>query len=223
LVVLGCGNIMMVDATFTTSGVDDDIMTPHCFGMVEDPSAASERKRLSSLRRQKNLGSEPTTPLAVHILHGLAYTIGSALGSSPPTVEACLIAFTTTNKADLTAGARAWSKHFHRSLPDEIGRDKEAQSSGWWGTPAGSVAVINEKALVLFWKIMENATWRNLHWLPHQVLVYEVRVAEGYGMRWSQDHSRCGEEHKGGEHRRWVLRGFVEPMIENGHELGWKH
>jgi hypothetical protein len=21
----------------------------------------------------------------------------------------------------------------------------------------------------------------------------------------------------------WVFRGFVEPMIENGHELGWKH
>jgi hypothetical protein len=36
---------------------------------------------------------------------------------------------------------------------------------------------------------MDGATWRNLHWLPHAVLVYEVRVPEGYGMRWSQDRS----------------------------------
>jgi hypothetical protein len=65
---------------------------------------------------------------------------------------------------------------------------------------------------------MDNATWRNLHWLPQRALVYEVRVLEGYGMRWSQDQSDDGEEEK-----PWSFRGFVEPMMENGHELGWRH
>jgi hypothetical protein len=49
------------------------------------------------------------------------------------------------------------------------------------------MSMINSNSLKLFWRIMNNATWRNLHWLPHQILVYEVRVEEGYGMRWSRD------------------------------------
>jgi len=84
------------------------------------------------------------------------------------------------------------------------------------------VAVINEKALALFWKVTNGATWQNLHWLPHQVLVYEIRVSEGYGMRWSQDQSNreVGEE---GENQPWAFRGFVEPMMENGHEAHWRY
>ncbi|KAF9479192.1 hypothetical protein BDN70DRAFT_703459 [Pholiota conissans] len=181
--------------------------------------------------------------LFTHLAHGLAYTTGSALGSTPPTLRTCLATYLVPNRAELTAGSRAWAKHSHRSQAsqdadtDVDANEKERQdltiarcaakralSDGWWGTAKGPVAVVNEKSLALFWKIMRGATWRNVHWLPHQVLVYEVRVAEGYGMRWSQDRSSVeGGEGEGKEDPPWMFRGFLEPTMENGHELKWRH
>ncbi|KAG6333441.1 hypothetical protein ID866_5643 [Astraeus odoratus] len=172
--------------------------------MEEQPEAASERAHLRDLLSRRGAPDGSTeeeeedprlqTPLARHLLHGLAYTVGSALGCDPPTREECLAAFVAPNRVGLTAGARAWSKHGHRSQghapsSDISAEDAEAQSGGWWGTPSGPVAGINERALLLFERVVDHATWRNLHWLPHQVLVYEARVEEGYGMRWSQDRS----------------------------------
>ncbi|KAK0186748.1 hypothetical protein F5146DRAFT_142468 [Armillaria mellea] len=185
--------------------------TPRCAGMLELPSAAAERAKLAAGE------IDPSTPLAIHLSLGLAYTIGSALGSIPPSVDICLEAFSVPNKAGLTAGARAWSKHCHRSQST----DSELTKKGWWGQPSGPVAIINERALVLFWKIVNEASWRNLHWLPHQVLVYEVRIEEGYGMRWSQDQN--SREAQDLEARPWTFRGFIEPMMENGHDIGWRH
>jgi hypothetical protein len=121
--------------------------------------------------------------------------MGSA---TPPLTGICLAAFVAPNKVGLTAGARAWSKHFHRypergdpartdadTLVERDSKKKferaEADTSGWWGQPSGPVAIINAKALVLFWNV-DGASWRNLHWLPHRVLVYEIRVLAGYGM-----------------------------------------
>ncbi|KAF8634028.1 hypothetical protein AX17_004293 [Amanita inopinata Kibby_2008] len=217
---------------------------PHCHAMQENRSAVTERAKVRELlARQADGDLEAEQEIASeslyqHLSYGLAYTIGSALGRVPPSVDACLEAFSVTNSVGLTAGARAWSKHFHRSTPtsamdsgetvetkddDTAQRPKKKQkkeaSAGWWGVAAGPIAVINEKALVLFWKVMNGATWRNLHWLPHEVLVYEVRVAEGYGMRWSHDWSK---DDSGGETEgrpTWTFRGFVEPTMENGHEV----
>ncbi|KAF8550038.1 hypothetical protein OG21DRAFT_518617 [Imleria badia] len=192
------------------------IPVPRCHNMYELATAATERARLQAILSQ---GDQPaleaecqTRPLCKHLLHGLAYTVGSALGSDPPTRQECLSAFTASStKNGLMAGAKAWSKHAHRSGDDEAG--------GWWGgQPKGPVASINDRALALFDKVVDNATWRNLHWLPHQVLVYETRVEEGYGMRWSQDRSQVEFVDS-----LWMFRGFVEPMMENGHEVGWKH
>ncbi|KAJ3972488.1 hypothetical protein EV361DRAFT_823467 [Lentinula raphanica] len=210
-------------------------ITPQCQGLEEQPSASDERLKLRTVLLSSSDDSQISlilsTPLGVHLAYGLAYTTGSALGfplcsirgthlsssgSIPPTQEECLAAFTTANKVKLTAGARAWSKHAHRSLIDAEDDSKEAAPTGWWGTPSGPVSVINERALDLFWKIYTTATWRNLHWLPHSVLVYEIRVLEGYGMRWSQDPAVESSA-------PWVFRGFVEPMMENGHERGWRH
>ncbi|KZT21898.1 hypothetical protein NEOLEDRAFT_1138645 [Neolentinus lepideus HHB14362 ss-1] len=189
--------------------------------MSELPSAAEERARLAV--------RDPSEPLTVHLQHGLAYTVGSALGCTPPTREQCLAAFLIPNKAGLTAGARAWSKHFHRSQADGI-KDTTSTNPGWWGTPKGPVALLNERALDLFWRVMNSASWRNLHWLPHQVLAYEARVPEGYGMRWSQDLSgiqqvdlQSVEGRESLKDRLWIFRGFVEPMVEGGHENGWRH
>ncbi|KAJ7595669.1 hypothetical protein C8J56DRAFT_386502 [Mycena floridula] len=188
------------------------IPNPHCSGMEEIPSTSEDREKLSS-RMLSSSPPEISTLSAVekYLLAGLAVTVGSALGSEPPSVETCLAAFCATNSVGLTEGARAWAKHSHRGTSASF-------SDAWqWGKPSGSVASINEKALVLFWKVMDQATWRNLHWLPHKVLAYEVRVAEGYGMRWAQDQSDPDEV------KPWRLRGFVEPMMENGHEVGWRH
>ncbi|KAF9218466.1 hypothetical protein BS17DRAFT_791332 [Gyrodon lividus] len=204
--------------------------------MEELPSAAAERARLEGLFSQGDqsvIQKEcQENPLSKHILNGLAYTVGSALGSDPPTREECLSAFTAVpSKCRLTAGAKAWTKHAHRS------GEADGERVGWWGKqPAGPVAGINERAELLFTRVMNHATWRNLHWLPHQVLVYEVRVEEGYGMRWSQDRDggvvgETDEDNTGIDpspvdtalQSPWTFRGFVEPMMENGHEFGWRH
>ncbi|KIK94132.1 hypothetical protein PAXRUDRAFT_61710, partial [Paxillus rubicundulus Ve08.2h10] len=197
----------------------------------ELPSAAVERARLEGMLSQDQSAIEKEcleNPLSKHVLHGLAYTVGSALGSDPPTREECFSAFTAVpGKSRLTAGAKALAKHAHRS---GVGG---GESAGWWGKqPTGPVVGINERAVLLFATVMDRATWRNLHWLPHQVLVYEVRVEGGYGMRWSQDRSRGGGE-TGGDDAGitrgvvdalpWMFRGFVEPMMDNGHEIGWRH
>ncbi|KAG1728904.1 hypothetical protein EDB19DRAFT_1929690 [Suillus lakei] len=192
------------------------IPIPHCFNIEELPSAALERSRVQELVRCSNQPldelKQMLDPLSGHLLNGLAYTVGSALGSEPPTREKCLTAFSIPNKVGLTAGARAWSKHSHRSQGETPGaNDLPGQmktDTGWWGTPSGSVSSINERALTLFKRV---------------VLVYEARVAEGYGMRWSQDHSVLESGEVVAELPSWTFRGFVEPMIENGHEVGWKH
>ncbi|TFK24003.1 hypothetical protein FA15DRAFT_756849 [Coprinopsis marcescibilis] len=227
---------------------------PYCHGLEEIPTASKERSRVAAyLQRITGAGSsdlasscgseeaeeestapattspiDPTSPLFTHLEQGLALTTGSALGSAPPSTSSCLQAFLHISrpKAGLTAGARAWSKHAHRShsaVPSNA-KEQAAQrlQDGWWGpTPSGPVAKINERAVELFWRILNGATWRNLHWLPHEVLVYEIRVPEGYGMRWSQDRGKLLEGDE--QEFPWVFRGFVEPMMENGHELGWRH
>ena len=188
--------------------------------MEEHPDAARERHRLSSCT-----SSDPPEPthLSNYINQGLAYTVGSALGFSPPHPDECLAAFVLPNKAGLTAGSRAWSKHAHRSQGDTGGSSASvSDDGGWWGSPSGPVAHINAQSLQLFWKVANSATWRNLHWLPHKILVYEVRVQEGYGMRWSQNWS-AEDDGARAEARPWVFRGFVEPMMDNGHEVGWRH
>ncbi|KII85445.1 hypothetical protein PLICRDRAFT_700968 [Plicaturopsis crispa FD-325 SS-3] len=222
------------DPMISSQSASESILpTPHCYGMEEHLDAAPCRRALhpSSI----SAPDSHMDPLSFHISLGLAYTVGSALGSSPPSTDECLAAFTVPNKVGLTAGARAWSKHSHRSQAG--GTDERAASEGWWGTPSGPVASLNERALALFWRVVRGATWRNLHWLPHQVLVYETRVPEGYGMRWSQDRSDIGAGSEspsvggdgdgtaGSSHppdRPWVFRGFVEPMMDNGHEVGWR-
>jgi len=197
------------------------IPTPSSHNMQEHPDGPLERLRLSSCTISE-LALEQT-PLSEYIKQGMAYTVGSALGFTPPTIDECLAAFVLSNKAGLTAGSRAWSKHAHRSLEDGGDPDVSVGHGGWWGVPSGPVAHINEKSLQLFWRVMNAATWRNLHWLPHKVLVYEVRVQEGYGMRWSQTWVDVATDEDVHDAQLWVFRGFVEPMMDNGHEVGWKH
>lgn len=103
-----------------------------------------------------------------------------------------------SEKAVLSVGARALAKHHHRD-----------ETSSWWGTSLGTEAEKNAHALRLMNLILDKATWINIHWLPQEIFVIEVRVIEGYGARWTAD----GEQ----------FRGFVEPQMIDGHEVGWRH
>lgn len=97
----------------------------------------------------------------------------------------------------LSVGARALSKHAHRSL------------DGWWGTCTGKQVEKNAWAEQCVRRILTGAVWVNFHQLPHEEAVLEVRLAEGYGARWSAD---------GGS-----FRGFLEPHVIGGHENKWRH
>ncbi|CAJ0747840.1 11873_t:CDS:2 [Entrophospora sp. SA101] len=82
----------------------------------------------------------------------------------------------------LTIGGKALSKHSHRD-----------KSTLFWGVCTGSYKK-NEQANHVLAKIITNASWVNLHSLPHDILVYEIRNDLGY-----------------------------EPQMENGHANKWIH
>ncbi|CAI5475373.1 unnamed protein product [Closterium sp. Yama58-4] len=94
-------------------------------------------------------------------------------------------------------GARALSKHWHR------GRDN------FWGDASGPDARKNQHALHCLTSLLDGATWMNVHALPHDLPVFEVRGSEGYGARWSADGLQ--------------FRGFLEPQMPDGHAKRWRH
>ena len=101
----------------------------------------------------------------------------------------------------LTVGARALAKHVHRD-----------ETASWWG-PAltGSEGHKNMLARTVLRRLMDGASWINVHTLPHSVMVYELRVPEGYGARWAVTDDSV------------VFRGFLEPPDPDGHAKGWVH
>ncbi|KAL1930370.1 hypothetical protein VTP01DRAFT_10532 [Rhizomucor pusillus] len=139
---------------------------------------------------------------------------GNTLSEMPPSLNECVKAFCTIHRKQssssaaaakpnqLTVGAKALSKHWHR--------DRKTQ---FWGSNFnGTEAAKNERAEDILVKILKNTVWRNLHTLPHNEIVYEVRQSEGYGARWIRRGSN-----------RWEFRGFLEPQMEDGHTVGWIH
>ncbi|KAJ3326168.1 hypothetical protein HDV06_000044 [Boothiomyces sp. JEL0866] len=138
----------------------------------------------------------------IKLLLGIRRTVGSVDTIFPPPLTDLLAAFQElhSNADTLTVGSRALSKHVHRS------------SSGWYGVNkyTGTRDEKNQIALELILRMIDNAVWLNVHSLPHNVYVLEIRVVEGYGARWT-----CIPEIK--------FRGFLEPMMEGGHERRWRH
>lgn len=67
----------------------------------------------------------------------------------------------------------------------------------------------NEVARSTLLRILEHCTWMNIHLFPHEVIVLEIRVESGFGCRWDLTSG--------------FFRGFVEPYMENGYEVGWIH
>jgi hypothetical protein len=134
---------------------------------------------LSLLRCRRSAGSIPMAPPEVsRLLAAFCAPHASLRHKGSPERE--------TPSSKLSAGARALSKHCHRS------------ASGFWGEISGSEEQKNAHALwVLQRRILAEAVWMNLHLLPGSEPVFEVRQAGGYGARWSAD----GQ----------LFRGFVEP------------
>ncbi|KAI5351077.1 hypothetical protein L3X38_003968 [Prunus dulcis] len=135
-------------------------------------------------------------------LLGLAHTTGSTPDALPPPTSTLLSSFVLPYKLNvegstLTHGARALAKHAHRS------------SSKYWGTLVGSDSSKNRLALDVISRLMTHCCWLNVHSVQPHGVVFEIRVAEGYGARWSEDGSK--------------FIGFLEPYMEDGHPKGWKH
>ena len=119
----------------------------------------------------------------------------------PPPTDDLYEAFNEKfNRSGLTHGGRALSKH---SIRD---------SSNFWGYSQGKVGDVNSKALKKVNQIVENSVWHNVIYLVEESFAYEIRNALGYGARW---------EFKPND--KIFFRGFLEPPMENGHELKWRH
>lgn len=98
--------------------------------------------------------------------------------------------------AKLTVGARALCKHANRS------------SEGFWGEPRGTEFAKNSHAEEICKRILKDACWINIHSLPKEEYVIEVRLGVAYGIRWTIS---------------GAFRGFLEPQMPDGHGKKWKH
>ncbi|OMJ88873.1 hypothetical protein SteCoe_9075 [Stentor coeruleus] len=101
------------------------------------------------------------------------------------------------SSSNLSVGARSLTKHAHRS------------SEGFWGKITGTDNMKNNTAQDILRRLLNEAAWVNVHCLPNEEAILEIRVSQGYGARWIIEKKN--------------FRGFVEPMMEGGHEKGWKH
>lgn len=189
--------------------------------MTELAFAEAERSNLRGKVRASWQGSS-SSPVQLaqdviqyHILQGLAVTAGSAFdcGVTPPGKALCEELFRAlpsrpdNQEIPLHVGGKAFTKHCHRD------------SSGWWGESKGTTSHKNALAETCFERIWEGRTWSNLFWLPHNVLAYEVRVAEGYGMRFQSTSALASNS----THVQWAFRGFVEPVTTASHDTQWRH
>ena len=138
---------------------------------------------------------------------GVRSTPGSLSNYIPPDITLLISGFNQrhtkpnpnnpkSSSSILTVGARALCKHSQRS------------SEHFWPNDKGSESLKNESALNLLNLFFSSSTWINIHGLPHNVAIVELRIKEGYGIRWETN---------------GAFRGFLEPQMENGHEKGWKH
>jgi len=130
----------------------------------------------------------------------------------PADRDALLASFCKPHRetSKLCVGARALAKHGHRHV------------AGWWGGELqGSDDAKNAASLRIVYKLLAQASWLNIHMLPHNIPVMEVRTIEGFGARWVYEKHTENEELS--SHWTVTFRGFVEPAMVDGHEKGWKH
>ncbi|KAJ1424490.1 PUA-like superfamily [Sesbania bispinosa] len=113
-------------------------------------------------------------------LLGLVHTTGTIPNALPPPRSTLLASFNlpyNPNESSLTDGARALAKHACRS------------SSGYWGSLDGNDSNKNRLAMNVI-NQLEHCCWLNIHIVPPHGVVFEIRVANGYGARWTEDGSK---------------------------------
>ncbi|XVF65642.1 hypothetical protein PTKIN_Ptkin09bG0265500 [Pterospermum kingtungense] len=159
-----------------------------------------------------NLVAQPSILLAsilselnyegVQSLLGLAHTTGTISAALPPPKSTLLSSFMlpynpNVKGSTLTHGARALAKHADRS------------SNKYWGNLNGSDSDKNNLAMGVIMDLIANSCWLNVYIVQPHGAVFEIRVDEGYGARWSKDGTK--------------FIGFLEPYMDDGHLKGWKH
>jgi len=82
-------------------------------------------------------------------------------------------------------------------------------TKGRWGDISGSDTSKNELASEAIDSLLRDCCWMNVHLTQPYGPVFEIRVHEGYGARWSQDGAK--------------FIGFLEPYTPEGFSKGWKH
>ncbi|KAI9193866.1 hypothetical protein LWI28_000857 [Acer negundo] len=138
----------------------------------------------------------------IQSLLGLAHTAGTMSNALPPPRSSLLSSFMfpfkpNVKSSTLTHGARALAKHANRT------------SDKYWGIFNGSDSDKNRLAMDVIGHLIAHCCWLNLHIVPPHGIVFELRVADGYGARWSKDGKK--------------FIGFLEPYMEDGHSKGLKH
>eukprot|EP00762_Andalucia_godoyi_P006926 ANDGO_08262.mRNA.1 hypothetical protein len=118
------------------------------------------------------------------------------------------------NRNVLTVAGRALSKHAHRDA-----------STAFWGVIRGPASAVSNAAEGVLRRILGAPAWFNLHKLPHDESVFEIRDPGGYGARWVilpsvQDPADVAQLTACST---VSFRGFLEPPMPNGHEAGWRH
>ncbi|XP_071938668.1 uncharacterized protein [Coffea arabica] len=138
----------------------------------------------------------------IRVMLNMVHTVGTVSERLPPPTSTLISSFLTPHNphvkgSRLTNGARALAKHVNRS------------SDKYWGNFCGSDSNKNRLALDVIRRLIANCCWLNMHRVPPHGVVFEIRVADGYGARWFAD------GHK--------FIGFLEPYMVDGHSKGWKH
>ena len=131
---------------------------------------------------------------------GIRKTTGSVNNCLPLDKNILINKFKELNnpKSKLTVGAKALCKHSHRSVTDPF-----------WPGQGGKEKDKNENAEKMLYLFLNECIWINMHLLPHQIIIIELRIDKGYGIRWQVNDG--------------MFRGFLEPQMEDGHEKGWIH
>ncbi|XP_020106832.1 uncharacterized protein LOC109723037 isoform X2 [Ananas comosus] len=119
----------------------------------------------------------------VSSLLGMAHTVGTVPDGLPPPRSILIASSMRSHRPDvkgcsLTDAARALAKHVNRS------------SNGWWGDFRGTEANKNQLASEVVNRLLADCCWMNVHLIHSNDCVFEIRVREGYGARWSKDGSK---------------------------------
>ena len=199
------------------SGEDDPLHPAEDLGMSELPSSKNIRIPLqpgefseeSCFDWLKEAGDE-----GILRVLGMRNTVGTEVGLLPPEWDELLAASRLPHKDlapphdSLTVAGRARCKHAHRGSQDDF-----------FGEVTGGTRQKNEAAERVLVKILRDAAWINIHRSTGiDETVLEVRVAAGFGARWTADWSLDPAKPTA-----VAFRGFLEPNQIDGHQKRWRH